>query len=105
MNESDEHPDNLLNALIISILDDFTLEERVSIADLDEDELRVLELTMGKFMRYRLDQLNEQGNDELLKECRERSGDESLDDAGASVFVLKEIWKRLRETHRLRVVK
>jgi hypothetical protein len=60
---------------------------------------------MGKFMKYRLDQLNEQGNDLLLKECIERSGDESLDDAGATAFILTEMWNRLRESHRLRVVK
>ena len=81
------------------------LFERVSIADLDEDELRVLELTMGKYMKFRIEQLNEQGNDELIKECRKRSGDESLDNAGAAAFILKEIWKTTRETHRIRVIK
>ena len=105
MNEFDKHPESLLDAMITSILDDLTLEERVSIADLNKDELRVLELTMGKFMKYRLEQLNEQGNDELLQECRERSGNEYLDDAGASVFVLMEIWNLLRETHKLRIIK
>ncbi len=70
MNEFDEHPDSLLDALIISTLDDFTLEERVSIANLDEHKIRALEITLGKYMGYRLEQLSEQGNDELLKECR-----------------------------------
>ncbi len=105
MNKSDKHPQSLIDALITDVLNDLTLEERVSIADLNEDELRVLELTMGKFMKYRLEQLNEQGNDDLLKECRKRSGDEYLDDAGASVFVLKGICDRLRQTHKMRVVK
>ena len=93
MNESDDRPDNLLDALIISILDDFTLEERVSIADLKPHELKTLQLVMGKYMKFRLEQLNEQGNSELLKECRERSGDDSLDDDGAASFILKEIEK------------
>lgn len=105
MNEHNKNNLTLLDALIIDILNDLTLEERVSIADLDEDEFRVLELVQGKYIKYRLDQLSKQGNDELLKECRKRSGDKSLDDIGASVFILKELWKRLRETHRLRVVK
>jgi hypothetical protein len=60
---------------------------------------------MEKYMKYRLDQSNEQGNSALLKECIERSGDESLDDTGAAEFILREIWKRLRESYRLRVVK
>ena len=105
MNKSDKYPQSLIDALIISILDDLTLEERVSIDDLDEHELRTLQLVMGKYMKFRIDQLNEQGNRKLLKECREKSGDESLDDAGAAVFVLKEIWKQMQETLRIRVVK
>jgi hypothetical protein len=102
---SNENNLTLLDALITDILDDLTLEERVSIADLNEHELRTLQLVMGKYMKFRIEQLSEQGNDELLKECRKRSGDKSLDDAGASVFVLTEIWKQLRETHKIRVVK
>ena len=105
MNKSDKHPESLLDALIISIVNDLTLDERLSIADLNEDELRTLQLVMGKYMKFRIEQLSEQGNDELLKECRNRSGNESMDDAGASVFVLTEIWKHIRETHRLRVIK
>ena len=60
---------------------------------------------MAKYLKNRLCQLNEQGNDALLKECIKRSGDESLDDTGAATFILREIWKQLRESHRLRVVK
>ena len=56
-------------------------------------------------MKFRIEQLPVQGNDELLKECREKSGDKSLDNTGASVFILMEIWKRLQETHKLKVVK
>jgi len=33
------------------------------------------------------------------------SGDENLDEANAATVILKELWKRLRETHKLRVVK
>jgi hypothetical protein len=95
----------LIDALIISILSDLTAEELVSIADLNEHELKTLQLVMGKYMKFRLEQLNEQGNDKLLNECRERSGDKSLDDSEAGALILKEIWKRLRETHRIRVAK
>jgi hypothetical protein len=41
----------------------------------------------------------------LLIECREKSGDKYLDDPGASEFILEMMWKRLRETHKIRVVK
>jgi hypothetical protein len=95
----------LIDALIIDILNDLTTEERFSIADLKEHELKTLQLVMGKYMKFRIEQLNEQGNRKLIKECRERSGDESMDDSAAASFILKEIWSHIRETHRIRVVK
>jgi hypothetical protein len=96
---------NPLDALVNNLIAELPLEARVSITDLDYSEFPTPQLVMGKYMKYRLDQLNKQGNDELLKDYSERSGDVSLDDADASVFILKVIWKKLRETHRMRVVK
>ena len=81
-----------------------SLEDRVRFANLSEDEVQVIEAVLAKFLNQRLEGLDEKVNDELLKECKERSGDNSLDDAGASGFILKELWKRLRETHKLRIV-
>ena len=49
----------------------------------------------GRYIKYRIDQLTEQGSNELLEECRERSGDKSMDDAGVAVFILKKLWKQL----------
>jgi hypothetical protein len=101
----DKHPQSFVDALTISILDDLTIEERFCIADLKPHELRTLQLVMGKYMKFRIEQPNEQGNRELLKECRERSGDDSMDDSDAAAFVLKEIWSHIRETNKIRVVK
>jgi hypothetical protein len=105
MTKQNKNSLSLLDALIKGVINEMSLEARVSIADLKEDEFRVLEQIQGKFIKYRLDQLSDEGNNELLKECRERSGDKSMDDVGASVFILREIWRRLKETHKLRVVK
>ena len=61
-------------------------------------------LKKTEFRIQGLEQLDKQVNDELFKECIARSGDISLDDAGAAAFILNEFWKRLRATHKLRVV-
>ena len=103
-NNIHQNSDSLLDALITDLIEELPLESRVKAANLDEDEVRVLEAVLAKFLTYRLDQLNEQVNEELFKECVARSVDISLDDAGAAGFILKELWKRLRETHKLRVV-
>lgn len=39
-----------------------------------------------------------------MKDCLEKSGG-SLNEVDAASVILKELWAKLRETHRLRVVK
>ena len=105
MNQSDKRQYSLLDALITDLIEELPLESRDRAANLDENELRVFETILGKFLTYRLEKLDEQVNDELLIECIAKSGDISLDEVGASAFILKELWKRLQESHRLRSVK
>jgi len=54
MPEHNEKSSSLIDALITDVIDDMSLEALVSIADLDEDEFRVLELTQGRYMKHRL---------------------------------------------------
>ena len=72
--------------------------------DLDENEFRVVELTLGKYIRLKLDQVDFGVNKELMKDCLAKSG-EPLNEADAATVILRELWNRLRETHRLRAVK
>ena len=81
-----------------------TLAERVGTADLDENEFRVLELTMGKIIRYKLDNADFDVKKELMEECIAKAR-EPLNEVDAATVILKELWNRLRETHRLRAVK
>ena len=105
MNSRDHSTQSLLDALITDLIAEMPLEERVSTANLEENEIRILQLTLRKYVKHRRDQLNETGNEELKKECIKISGIESLNDSEAASVILKELWKRLRETHKLRVVK
>jgi hypothetical protein len=100
MNQSDKHNPNTVDAVVDVIIDELTLEERVGAADLDEDEFWVLELTLGKLIRYKLDQLDAYVNKELMKDCLEKSR-ESFNEVDAATVIIKELWKRLRETQRL----
>jgi hypothetical protein len=104
MNSSDQDTPSFLDALITDMIADMPLEDRVSTANLEESEIRILQLTLRKYVKHRINQFNETGNEELKKECIAVSGIESLNDAEAASVVLKELWKQLRETHRLRVV-
>ena len=104
MNQSDIHNPNTVDAVVDILISELTLAERVGTADLGEDELRVLELTLGKYIRYRLDQLDVGVNKVLMKDCLSKSR-ETLNEVDAATVIIRELWNRLRETHRLRVVK
>ena len=104
MNPSDNHNPNTVDAVVEEILAELTLAERVGTADLDENEFRVLELIMGKLIRYKLDQKDVAVNKELMRDCLAKSG-KSLNEVDAATVILKELWNRLRGSHKLRVVK
>jgi len=69
------------------------------------DGVLVLQLALGKYLRSLLENQSEDVNKKLLKDCINQSGNETLDKAEAAMYILKELWNRLQETHRLRVVK
>ena len=100
MNQSDK-----VDQIVNEIIAEMPLDDRVRTANLDEDGLAVLQLALGKYLRYLIDNQSEDVNKKLLKDCINQSGNETLDEAEAASYLLKEIWNRLQETHRLRVVK
>ena len=95
INRDNKNNSKLLDSLLVDILDDLPKEALFGVANLDESKFRGLQLVQGQFLKYRLKQFSEQRRDKLLEECRERSGDSSLSDAGASRFILRELWQQL----------
>ena len=93
-----------VDQVVDEIISELTLAERVSVADMGDNEFRLLELAMGKLVRFKLDQLDFVANKELMKDCIDITG-ESLNEGDAAAVILKKIWENLRETHRLRVLK
>ena len=81
------------------------LDDRARTANLDEDGVLVLQLALGKYLRSLLENQSEDVNKKLFKDCVKHSGNQTLDEAEAPLYILKELWNRLQETHRLRVAK
>ena len=81
------------------------LDDRVRTANLDEDGLLVLQLALGKYLRSLLKNQSEDVNRELFIDCIKQSGNETLDKAEAATYILRALWKRLQDTHMIRVVK
>ena len=105
MNQSAKHDLNTVDAVVDDIITEMPLDDRVRTSNLDEDGLALLQLALGKYLRYLLKNQSEDVNRRLFKDCIKQSGKESMDDAEAASYILKELWKRLQVTHKLRVVK
>ena len=96
---------NTVDEVIDDIIAEMPLDDRVRTANLDEDGIAVAQLALGKYLRYLIDNQSEDVNEKLLKDCIKQSGKKKLDGDEAALYILKELWNRLRETHRLRAVK
>ena len=69
---------------------------------MSENELPNLHFTIGLHIR---NQFLYPRNDKLLESCREVARDKYLHWDQAASIIIRELWKKLRETHKIRVVK
>ena len=105
MNQPPKDSLNTVDGVIDDILAEMPLDDRVRTANLDEDGLLVLQLALGKYFRHLLKNQSEDVNRKLFKDYVRLYSYETMDDAEAASYILKELWERLKETHKLRVVK
>ena len=105
MVNSSRHNPNTVGQIVNEIIAELPLDDKVRAANLDEDGLLLLQLGLGKYLRHLIDNQTEIVNEELMADCIKQSRNETLDEAEAASYILKEIWNRLKETHRLRAVK
>ena len=100
-----KHRLNTVDAIVDDIIKALSQEDRFRIADLNENQLELLELVIEKFIRYMLDQMDKTVNKELMADCIAKSGNKSLDEIEAAGLIMHKLWERLKEMPRLRVVK
>jgi len=105
MNRPNEHKLNTVDGVVSDIIAQMPLDDRVRTANLDEDGLLVLQLGLMKYLQFLIDHQSEDVNEKLLKDCIKQSGKETLDKPEEASYILKELWNRLQETHRIRLVK
>jgi hypothetical protein len=84
------------------LISEMKLKDLTKLAAMAEDDLVDLHLTVGIWIRHNF---AGPGNDKLLQSCREISKEKYLHWAHLHVVVIRELWKRLQKTHRLKVVK
>jgi hypothetical protein len=92
-----------LDEAVKILLAEMGLKEKAGIANTEEADLPALYMSLAPRVRRRTGL--GAGNGELLESCARAGGRENIQENGASLIIVKEIWKRLRETHSIRPVK
>ncbi len=101
--ESLNHPTRVKQVIEL-LYDDISLKDKVVMADLSEHELdTTVYLEMAKSLRREFGLNN--GNDELLKSCQHYMGKEYDRFEDPAMIIIKELWKKIRKKHILRLVK
>ena len=77
-----EHPPDIISQIVDEILSEMPLEERVSLANMKQKEVKVLQGVFDLYIRSKCDFEDEEYEN-----------------------IMNELWKKVKETHRLRVVK
>jgi hypothetical protein len=92
-----------VEAAIDRLIYELPLKVRIHIAKLEKNELEVLHPTLGEHIKENYGLTFKKG--ELMKDCRFMAKGKVIDEDVAAELIIKEMWKKLRETHTLKVVK
>ena len=97
-----EYP-NDIHAAVVDIIDGMTLKDRAVMANLTERELAPLQLNLGMYIRQQLPQWFTR--ESFKQSCEKAIHAEGLDISSLPIVIIKKIWRNLKATHRLRVIK
>ena len=95
-------PPKTVDDAVTRLILELPLRDRNKIANMDEIELVSLHLTLGNYIRNTYKLWN---NEALLDSCKLKFNIDNPHPDSASGLIIKELWKKLRKTHALRVVK
>jgi len=88
---------------VARLIDELPLKDKTRLAEMGQTDLNYLHPSLGAYIKNNYKLLN--GNDKLTASCRQMSGNMDLDADGAASLIIRSLWKKLRKTHRLRLVK
>jgi len=96
-------PPKTVDEAVNHIISDLPLQDRVRIANMQRKDLEIVYMTLGLFIKKQL--LQKDMNKELLESCRTVSGNNNLNEITASFVIIEKLWEKLRDTHKLRILK
>ncbi len=96
-------PPKTVEAAVDNIINEMHLKDRTLMANLKKEELAPLQLTLGLYIQKKLDLWSQDAT--LTHACEAAAEKEKLDKSNLPMVLIKMMWKKLKDTHRLRVVK
>jgi hypothetical protein len=96
------NPPRTVNDAVERLTSELALKDKVTIANMAETELSTLHANLGEYIRNEFD-LWHDNKDLLTSSCFFVKRDDVHVDEASSI-IIRELWKRLRKTHKLRVV-
>ncbi|MBW1826096.1 MAG: hypothetical protein JRI78_03625 [Deltaproteobacteria bacterium] len=92
-----------LNEAVDQIILEMSLKDRVKLANLKREDMEPFGVTFRIFIQNRLFQKG--ANRDLIKSCIAVSGNDDLNESGVAFVIIETLWERLKETHKLKIVK
>lgn len=96
-------PPKTIDDAVERLLYNFDLEDKVKITNMKLNDLMNLPADEHAYFKYAFDLLS--ANKELLASCRSISKEHVYNENDAAFVILEALWKKLIQTHKLRVVK
>lgn len=96
-------PPKTVEAAVDIIINEMHLKDRTLMANLREEDIAPLQLTLGLYIKKKLDIWSRDAA--LYQSCVAAAEKENLDKSNLPMVLIKMMWKKLKDTHRLRVVK
>ena len=84
------------------LISDMSLKDRTIVANMAEVELSLLHANIGGYIRNEFGLWS--GNQDLMTSCCFFAKKEKVHEDEASSIIIRELWARLRETHKLRII-
>jgi hypothetical protein len=85
------------------LISQMPLKDKTTVANMSQDELPNLYLTLGGYIMNNFGLLSD--NQKLLESCLLEAGGSFQHEEDAVAIIIKALWEKLQQTHRLRVMK
>lgn len=96
-------PPNTIDEAIERLISEMTLKDKSLMAKMEEYELEDLHYNLGTYIRNNFGLWS--GNEKLMESLRKMTDKNDITEDDASAIIINELWKKLKKSHGLRIVK